>query len=71
MLSFLILQLIILSWEKDLVDILKQKPEGAVDWFRENKLIINPDNFQSIVIKKIKTTNKNINLTRQHDNITT
>ena len=31
MLSFLILQLIILSWEKDLVDILKQKPEGAVD----------------------------------------
>ena len=53
------------------MDILKQKPEGAVDWFRENKLIINPDNFQSIVIKKIKTTNKNINLTRQHDNITT
>lgn len=71
MLSFLILQLIILSWEKDLVDILKQKPKGAVDWFRENKLIINPDNFQSIVIKKIKTTNKNINLTRQHDSITT
>ena len=71
MLSFLILQLIILSWEKDLVDILKQKPKGAVDWFRENKLIINPDKFQSIVIKKIKTTNKNINLTRQHDSITT
>ena len=40
------------------MDILKQKPECAVDWYRENKLIINLDNLPSILIEKIKTTNK-------------
>ena len=36
----------------DLLKTLKEESESAVKWFRENKMIVNPDKFQAIVLRK-------------------
>ena len=40
--------------EDDIFKILKEESESAVQWFRENKMIVNPDKFQAIVLQKGK-----------------
>ena len=40
--------------EDDIFKILKEESESAVKWFRENKMIVNADKFQAIVLQKGK-----------------
>ena len=37
---------------KKLIFTLEQNCQAAIDWFRINKMIANPDKFQAIVVKK-------------------
>ena len=37
----------------DLVTDLKKESENAIDWFHSNKMVVNPDKFQSIIIKRL------------------
>ena len=41
-----------------LVEILMAKSQNAIKWFSENKMIINPDKFKSILIQKSNQTSK-------------
>ena len=36
----------------DLLHKLKKESESAVDWFRNNNMIANPDKFQAIIMNK-------------------
>ena len=53
----------------DLLKTLKEESESAVKWFRENKMIVNPDKFQAIVLRKGSKINKT-NITLNNENIT-
>ena len=35
-----------------LISILEQDSQAAIDWFKINEMIVNPDKFQAIVITK-------------------
>ena len=37
---------------KDLLHTLEKESESAVDWFKNNNMVVNPDNFQAILINK-------------------
>ena len=37
----------------DLVTDLQKEPENAIDWFRSNEVVVNPDKFQSIIINRL------------------
>ena len=39
-----------------LVEILIAESQNATKWFSENKMIDNPDKFQSVIIQKSKQT---------------
>ena len=41
-----------------LVEILTTESQNAIKWFSENKMIVNPDKFKSIVIHKSNQTSK-------------
>ena len=41
-----------------LVEILTTESQNAIKWFSENKMIVNPDKFKSIVIHKSSQTSK-------------
>ena len=41
-----------------LVEILTTESQNAIKWFSENKMIVNPDKFKSIIIQKDNQTNK-------------
>ena len=53
----------------DLLKTLKEESESAVKWFRENKMIVNPDKFEAIVLRKGSKINKT-NITLNNENIT-
>ena len=36
----------------DLIEKLEQDSNIAVKWFRENKMIVNPDKFQAMLLQK-------------------
>ena len=36
----------------DLLHTLEKEPESAIDWFRNNSMIANPDKFQAIIMNK-------------------
>ena len=36
-----------------LVEILMAESQNVVKWFSENKMIVNPDRFKSIIIQKV------------------
>ena len=38
----------------DLVDLLTEKSNLAIDWFHANSMIVNPDKFKAIVLTKSK-----------------
>ena len=40
---------------KDLINVLKEESEVAINWFSRNKMIVNPDKFKSIVLTKNKS----------------
>ena len=35
-----------------LISTLEQDNQAAIDWFKINEMIVNPDKFQAIIIKK-------------------
>ena len=37
----------------DLIIDLHKESENAIDWFRLNKMVVNPDKFQSIIINRL------------------
>ena len=37
----------------DLITDLQKESENAIDWFRSNKMVVNPDKFQSIIINRL------------------
>ena len=41
-----------------LVEILVAKSQNAIKWFSENKMIVNPNKFKSIIIQKSNQTSK-------------
>ena len=41
-----------------LVEILMAKSQNAIKWFSENKMIINPDKFKSVLLQKSNQTSK-------------
>ena len=38
----------------DLIDILQSRSEIVIDWFKNNKMIVNPDKFQANFIRRKK-----------------
>ena len=40
---------------KDLINVLKEVSEVAINWFSSNKTIVNPDKFKSIILTKNKS----------------
>ena len=40
---------------KDLINVLKEESEVAMNWFSSNKMIVNPDKFKSIILTKNKS----------------
>ena len=43
----------------ELIDILQSVSEIVTDWFKNNKMIVNPDKFQSILLEKRKSDHTN------------
>ena len=42
----------------DLLRTIEKESESAVDWFRNNKIIANPDTFQTIIMNKRRKNKK-------------
>ena len=36
---------------ENLISTLEIESQGAIEWFKSNKMIVNPDKFQAIVVK--------------------
>ena len=45
----------------DLLRTIEKESESAVDWFRNNNIIANPDTFQTIVMNKRRKNKKDTN----------
>ena len=55
---FIILQMItpcLAKTVKDLINVLKEESDVAINWFSSNKMIVNPDKFKSIILTKNKS----------------
>ena len=37
---------------KELVSTLEKESQASIDWFKSNEMIVNPDKFQAIIVKK-------------------
>ena len=42
-----------------LIKSLESKSEVAIDWFNRNKMVLNPDKFQAIILDKRKSDHTN------------
>ena len=42
-----------------LIKILESESEVAIDWFKKNKMVVNPDKFQAIILVKRKSHHAN------------
>ena len=42
-----------------LIKILESESEVAIDWFKKNKMVVNPDKFQAIILVKRKSHHTN------------
>ena len=40
---------------KDLINVLKEESEVAINWFSSNKMIVNSDKFKSVILTKTKS----------------
>ena len=43
-----------------LLEILRKECETAINWFKTNKMIVNPDKFQSMIISSKKDLSKSV-----------
>ena len=43
----------------ELIDVLQSGPEIVIDWFKNNKMVVNPDKFQAILLDKTKSDHTN------------
>ena len=43
----------------DFLKILKEESESAVQWLRENNMVVNPDKFQAMILQKGDKSNTN------------
>ena len=46
--------------KKELLPILESEFDAAINWLRNNKMIVNPDKFQVILLDKLNSNNTNI-----------
>ena len=53
----------------ELIDILQSGSEIVIDWFKNNKIIVNPDKFQSILLGKRKSDHTNQHIVVNNQNI--
>ena len=44
----------------ELSEILRKECETAINWFKTNKMIVNPDKFQSMVISSKKDLSRSV-----------
>ena len=44
----------------ELLEILRKECETAINWFKTNKMIVNPDKFQSMIISSKKDLSKSV-----------
>ena len=47
---------------EELISTLEKESQAATDWFVSNEMIVNPDKFQAIVVKRLRETIKWENL---------
>ena len=50
----------------ELIDVLQSGSEIVIDWFKNNKMIVNPDEFQAILLDKSDHTNQRIVVNNQN-----
>ena len=50
----------------ELIDVLQSGSEIVIDWFKNNKMIVNPDKFQAILLDKSDHTNQRIVVNNQN-----
>ena len=50
----------------ELIDVLQSGSEIVIDWFKNNKVIVNPDKFQAILLDKSDHTNQRIVVNNQN-----
>ena len=53
----------------ELIDILQSGSEIVIDWFKSNKMIVNPDKFQAILLDKRKSDHTNQCIAADNQNI--
>ena len=53
----------------ELIDTLQSGSKIVADWFKNNKMILNPGKFQAILLDKRKSDNTNQRITANHQNI--
>ena len=53
----------------ELIGILRSGSEIIIDWFKNNKMTVNPDKFQATLIDKRKSDHKNQRIAVNHHNI--
>ena len=58
MLMLIILQMVICNWIKtlpDVITLLESKSNIAVNWFTNNKMVVNPEKFQANILNKTES----------------
>ena len=53
----------------EMIDVLQSGSEIIIDWFKNNKMIVNPDKFQAILLDKRKSDHKNQRIIVENQNI--
>ena len=53
----------------EMIDVLQSGSEIIIDWFKNNKMIVNPDKFQAILLDKRKSDHKNQRIVVENQNI--
>ena len=52
-----------------LIKILGSESKVAIDWFKKNKMVVNPNKFQAIILDKIKRDHTDERVTVQNQQI--
>ena len=47
---------------KEILTTLSEESKSAVNWFKENMMIVNPDKFQSMILDKKDKNNESLKL---------
>ena len=49
--------------------ILESESEIVIDWFKKNKMVVNPDKFQAIILDKRKRDHADVHITVDNQQI--